>query len=509
MTRTALTLVTAGLALLGLPALAQEASVLRFASPYAVTAFEPLQGKFWMQEFGVAELLMQLHRDGAFHPWLLSDLERVDDLTWTLTVREGVTFHNGRVVDAAAVHAAITHELENASGTAALFPESARFAIAGDYQLTFTADEPFPALPALLAGERVFPIYDVAALEAAGSAPEAIAEAGIYTGPYALESLTLEEFTTIRYDDYWHGEPAMDGFVVRFISDPNARLLAVQNGEVDVASFMPIALLPVVEATEGLHFNPEPAGSNSYSGPINTAIPPFEDVDVRRALVLAIDYDEISEVIFSGVFEPARSFYPPMFDYAHENIATDRDAAARLLDEAGWTLAADGLRYKDGAPLAFNIVFDPNVADLVALANGLQAQLRQVGFAVSPMGVADVYGAYADVEWGLGLHNQSNAEHGRPEQFLSVQLTGDAPRNYGAYSNAEIDAIADELSVTFDAERRRELLIRVQEIMVEEDPGYLAYAVSRPSVVTNAAFSDYTPGARAFNNIDWQTAPNR
>jgi len=509
MTRSFLSLVLAGAAVLGMSSLvrAQDGDVLRLATSFPITSLDPISEGYWMQEFGVGELLMQFREDGEFHPWLLSDLEVIDDTRWRLTVREGVTFQNGRALDAEAVHAAITHQLENSSAAAASF-ETGSFAVTGDHEITFTSAAPFPALPGLLSDESIFLIYDVEALETAGGDDAAIAASGMYTGPYALDSLGSEELVATRNDAYWQGTPAMDAVSVRFIPDVNARLLAVQNGEVDIALFMPIAVQPVVAAMPGLHFNYDTPSVNTYSGFVNTARPPLDDARVRVALIKAIDYESIANDAFFGIFQPTTSFYSPLFDFAIDTIETDRDAAARLLDDAGWALGNDGLRYKDGQPLELTVLYNPGVSDLVALSGALQAQLREVGFLVTPQGVPDTYAAYGQVEWAMGLHNQANSGNGVPEQFLLRWLATDAPRNYGGYSNAEIDRLAEELAVTVDPERRHELLARVQEIMVDEDPGFLVFTQSRLAVVTNDAYAHYQPGFY-FYNLDWQTQPNR
>src|SRR5690606_4254959 len=86
------------------PALAQsDAPVpMRMVTSFEVSTLDPATAGFWMAEFGVAELLIQFRADGRHHPWLLESWESVDDLTWVLTLREGVTFQNGKPVDAEA-----------------------------------------------------------------------------------------------------------------------------------------------------------------------------------------------------------------------------------------------------------------------------------------------------------------------------------------------------------------------------------------------------------------------
>lgn len=490
-----------------LTAPAASSQDLRMATSFAVESLDPISDGFWMQEFGVGEMLMQFREDGGFYPWLLSDLRLDGETRWVLTLREGIRFHNGNRLDAEVVHAAIAHQLDHSAGARGSFPDDARFTVTGEYELTFETDAPFPALPALLADETVFLIYDVAAVDAAGSDDGALAAAGIYTGPYRTDTLGADTLTLSRFDQYWQGMPALEEVSVHFISDTNARLLAVQNDEIDVALFMPIAVVPVIEATPGLHFSAETPSANSYSTFLNLREPPFDDPRVRRAFALAIDYDSIAKDIFSGLFQPATSFYASLYRFAVDNLATDTERAAQLLDEAGWLMGPDGVRYRDGQPLRLSILYNPGVSDLVALTTGLQAQLHPHGFLVEPRGVPDTYAAYGEPGWNAGVHNQSSGGNGVPELFLRRHFTPDGDRNYGGYDNPEITELANRLSTTTGEAERHQLLERIQTIMIEEDVGFLILVDSRLGVVSNDRYASYRPGFYFFN-LDWQTQPD-
>src|SRR5690606_9757475 len=152
--------------------------------------------------YGVAEMLTRATPDGGYEPWLLEAIENTDDLTWVMTLRPGITFQNGRPLDAEALVDTITHRLETAAGVRAAFPESARFTATGPLEVTVTSDVPFPSLPDQLAQNSNILVYDAEAVRAAGEDTNALVGAGIYTGPYAVVGndgyLTLE-----AYEDYW------------------------------------------------------------------------------------------------------------------------------------------------------------------------------------------------------------------------------------------------------------------------------------------------------------------
>src|SRR5690606_14574248 len=142
--------------------------------------------------------------------------------------------------------AAINLAMENSTGSRGAVPEGTTFEVTGDYEITIKTVQPWPALPGVLANEGVFLIFDAVAVAAAGDNWPSLADKGIYTGPYEIVSLSSEALVTSRFDNYWRGKPALPGVTVSFVSDANARILAVQNDEADIALYPPAAANAVV-----------------------------------------------------------------------------------------------------------------------------------------------------------------------------------------------------------------------------------------------------------------------
>ncbi|NJM05308.1 ABC transporter substrate-binding protein, partial [Candidatus Gracilibacteria bacterium] len=126
-------------------------------------------------------------------------------------------------------------------------------------------------------------------VEAAGDNFAALVGAGIYTGPYQVASLNDQEMLLERFTGYWQGLPALPGIAVRFVTDPQARLLAVQNDEADIALYPPTAAKAVVDAQEGLYFNYGTPGTGGFRMALNIQEPPFNDMAVRQAIMRAIN----------------------------------------------------------------------------------------------------------------------------------------------------------------------------------------------------------------------------
>lgn len=489
-------------------AAADDAAPLRIVTSFSIDSMNPWEDGFWMQEFGQAELLMQFREDGEHHPWLLAGLDNPEPTSWVMTLRPDVTFQNGNPADAEAILAAIAAAREHSASARAELPEDAVFAQTGPLEITVTTDQPWAELPGVLADESIFLILDAATVAAAGDDWESLTTAGIYTGPYQVTSLTEDAMLSEAYADYWQGTPALPGVEVRFVPDANARILAVQNDEADLALYPPLAAMPAVQATPGVHFNLGVPSTGGYVGYMNVSHGALEDVAVRRAVLLAVDYHEIAHDVFRDAVGEATSFYAQSFPWTLENYQTDRDEAARLLDDAGWIAGADGMRSRDGQTLSITLAIYPQQPDLVPLATVLQAQLATVGIAadvVSFDGINDALMNPANA-WDLALLSNSPAGWGKVQGFLTSYVTADGRRNFGGYDNPEVTQAIAALQHTTDAEARIELLHRLQVILHEEDPYVFSLTISKGRVVVNDRYECYQPGFTIFH-VSWQTAP--
>lgn len=486
-----------------------ELAPLRVVTSFQISSMDPIEDGFWMPEFGVGELLMQFRADGQHHPWLLESLDRTDDLTWVLTLRTGITFQNGKPLDADALLALMERQLALSPSAQSDIPAGTTLAKTGDLQITLTTPTPYPTLPSSLASESVFPVYDTEVVEAASEDFAQLVGSGLYTGPYAVVSLDEQTMVLERYDGYWQGRPVLPGVSVRFVTDPQARILAVQNNEADIALYPPTAAKPVVDSTPGIHFNYGTPSTGGFLLVLNLAEAPFNELAVRQAIMRAVNYDEIANAVMDGVFLPAHSFYPPFFEYAVENQQTDLAAANQLLDEAGWVRGADGVRAKDGQRLHIILLIYPQQPDLVPVSGAMQSQLLEAGFEVEIQSVDSINDAMLEntVPWQAGLVSSGSVSFGgAPEPSLRRYWTSDGDRNYGGYANAEVDELTAQLSATLDEDARTQLLNRLQEILIVEDPYAFFVTFHTGRVVVNDAYQDYQPGFQLYH-ISWQTQP--
>jgi len=486
----------AGLARQASPAPPAAHPPLRIVTSFQIDNLDPVEEGFWLVEFGAAELPLRLAADGGgVEPWLLQGYEPLDDLRWRLRLRPDLAFQNGKPLDAGAFAAVLQRQIERSPSVQAELP-GATAEVTGEREVTLTTSRPTPAVPALLATEDIFPVYDVAAVEAVGDDFAALAGTGFYTGPYAVAALSDQELRLERHAGYWGGPPPLEGVSVRFVPDAQARILAVQNGEADLALYAPTEVARTLEGRDDAFFV---AGETSRGGPrafLNLRAAPLDDRRVRRALLLGIDYRELAEDVMDGAYLQASGLYPPAFPWAVTNQTTDQARAAALLDEAGWGLAESGFREKDGEPLRLVFLIYPQQPDLVPLTTAVQAQLAALGIEAEIRRVEDNYAAMQDpaTEWHVGLSFEGAVSFGgSPDPILRQYLLSDGESNFGGVAVPELDALIEELIVTSAEPRRTELLTRIQEIVIEEEALQFFLAFSRPRVVVGPAYRGYLP----------------
>ena len=479
---------------------------LKILTSFKIKSLDPVKQSFWFSEFGCAELLMKWDRDFVVKPWVLKSLEQIDDLNWRLTLRPEVTFQNGKKLDAKALVAMMERQLELSSSAQANLP-GATVKATGEFEVVLTTKEPLPTVPNILASESVFPVYDAQAVEAVGQDYEKLAGSGFYTGPYQVVSLNDQALVLERYDDYWQGVPPLPSVTVGFVPDAQARILAVQNGEADIAIYVPSEAQRIVAGRDDAFFVTAPNTREGVRCVLNLKTKPFDDVAVRRAFNLGIDYESIANDVLNGVYAVATGYYPPGFPWRVENQKTDPQLAAQLLDEAGWVMGDDGVRVKDGQPLRVVLLIYPQQPDLEPMATAMQAQLAEIGFDIEIQSVDSISEAMkkSTVPWNAGL-TFSGAISGGGATQLHRYIASYGDRNYGGIADADLDALITELSRTFDADRRTEILKQVQKIIIEEQAYQFFISHKLFPAVVSPAYRGYLP-SHNWLHVTFETHP--
>ena len=284
-----------------------------------------------------------------------------------------------------------------------------------------------------------------------------------------------------RNDDFFiEGRPLLDRIVVRFIAEPSVRVLALEKGEVDYYPFAGLRFRETlrVAGNPGLRVSTrgyEALGPLNYVE-FNLREPPFDDLRVRRAVAYAIDQAYMIGTLHGGLPHPG---YGPLHRTSPfhaggpDPYPVDLARARALLDEAGYPLDADGVRFRVA------LDYPPFHADSLGTGAGyIKAQLRKVGIAVSLRPPAD-FATWARRIASWDYRFTLNTHWTYPDPSIGVHriyLCGNVRKivwsNTQGYCNERVDALLHEAGATLDVERRKALYAEFQRIVNADLPLY-------------------------------------
>lgn len=450
-----------------------DKTTLKFGVTNFADTLEPTQNYFgWVvMRYGLGECLTKFDEKMNVQPllaesWSISD----DHLTWTFKIRDNVKFSNGNPLTAEAVKASIERAFAKNTRAATFFKYTEMKA--DGQNLIITTDKPMPNMPGFLAD----PLFIIVDTTAEGQRDFG-KEGPICTGPYMVESFVKEKAVMKKNPNYWDGEVPFETVEIPSIDDPNTRAMALQSGEVDFAVNIAAGDIDLFRDNDKFGID-EIASLRTVLARINQK-GVLGDDKVRAAFISGCDRETYNNVLLKGTFIPGKAPVPPSMDYGFDQLndpnAYNPQRAQQLLDEAGWKdTDGDGIRDKDGKPLSVDFVVYNSRAELPLYAEAVQADLKKIGFDVKIKSVdynlIDQMGI--DGEYDLLISNITTANTGDPEIYLTwywkTNNNGDNPQNGSGYSNPEYDAVLDQLSVEFDKDKRRDLIIKAQQILLND-----------------------------------------
>lgn len=314
---------------------------------------------------------------------------------------------------------------------------------------------------------------------------------GLYSGPFVIAELKLGSHVLLKRNPYFYGKkPYFDKILLRVISDTAALEANLVSKQVDmVASIgfnMDQALaLDKRSAKEGLPFEVRYVSGFTYEHiDINLDNPILKSRDVRRALLLAIDRQSMSQALFEGKQMVAPHFLSPRDPWfaklpknLQKPVAYSKKDAEKLLDAEGWKLNQDGYRYKEGKKLS--LVFSTTASN--RLRENVQTyiidQWKKVGVeALSKNVIARTlfsellnhrkFEGMAMFSWTfLPEMTQGRFYHSRS---IPSQANGWMGRNYPGFKNENLDRLLDALETEVSESKRQELVNQIVDIYVKE-----------------------------------------
>lgn len=414
--------------------------------------------------YGVGETLVHYTDTMELEPWLATEWENDGNLTWTITLRDGVKFSSGRDMDGEAVKQCFEHLLENHDRA----PGDTKIdKIEADGQvITITTTEPNPALMNYL-GDPYGCIIDVDASDF---------ETGVVvgTGPYkAVDMVTDDHLTLEPNENYWDGTPKLSQLTIRTLSNGDTLSAALQAGDIDAAYGMAYEAYPNFE-NDNYQFSSIQT-SRAFFGSMNMTSAVIQDPAVRKAIAMGINKQGFVDTLLDGHGVPAHGAFPDGFNtFGGENVKTedyDPEGAKAVLEEAGWTDSdGDGIREKDGNKLLIRWLTYPSRQELPLLAESAQATLKDIGIEVDINCTANRREFLADMtSWDIYASALVTAPSGDPQYFFTTSCIPEMSYNFGAYDNKEVTDMIEELSKEFDTAKRAKYAIDLQQKILDDN----------------------------------------
>ncbi len=406
-------------------------------------------------------------------PWLASEVRQVDPSTWEVDLRDGVTWHDGEAFTADDV--VFTFELFQAAPTGrwthhvSNTPNVERAEVVNEGTVRFTCASPCPFLGSVTLADLPILAEHVWS-SVAPDEVRSVTDLPVGTGPYRL--VDYDPATGYRfeaYEGYFAGPPLVDELVMPVIEDPSATFTALRTGEIDATS-RPVApeLIEQFAATSELGLiTTRPLQFPELR--LNYERAPFDRPEMRRALMHALDRDELLDTVFLGQGRPSDKGYPhPDAAWANSDLSTpsDPDEARALLEGLGFTDGdGDGVREGPDGPLAYTVYANGGEPTHVRAAELVAEHLRDVGIDARPE-TLDA-GSLADLTESrdYDLQISSISAHGAadPTQFIMSHRSGYLWRA-PALPYPEWDALYGQWEAATSVEAASAVLSDMQEL---------------------------------------------
>lgn len=434
--------------------------------------------------YGVGETLFKYSDTMELEPWLAESYENVDELTWKINLKDGITFTSGRKLDGDDVKECIEH-LVAVHKRAAGDLNIERVEAEADTVIITTA-KPVPALINYLSDP-----YGCIIDMQAGITDEGNVSA---TGPYIAEEIVTDSgLTLVKNQNYWNVEPRLDKIIVKTISDGDTLTMALQSGELNAAYGLPYSSLSLFNNSNYTISSSET--SRSFFAQMNYANVNLQDSNVRAAIAMAINKKDFTNVLLKGNGTLAEGPFPKDYTFGDSYVKAAEyniDNARHLLAQSGWKdTDGDGYVEKNGEKLTLRWLTYPSRQELPLLAENVQASLKQIGIDVKINCTANHLDYVKKGEWDIYASAFVCAPTGDPEYFFTTHCLKNSSKNRGGYYNEQLEQLEEQLSTTFDTEGREQLGIKMTQTILD-DNAFIFASHLKMSIVSGKGVSGLT-----------------
>ena len=479
----------------GQPAATPQASKIRRGGTLLValeanpngTQFDPMKSTdlYTSQVTGaVTEGLYKYNEKIEPVPWLAEKVDLSSDgRAYTFYLRKGVMFHDGTEMDAEAVKFSMDRVRDEKNKQYPGYADGklvAETVVVDKYTYRMVLQEPNCGFPARLTG-RLGAVVSPTAVRTMGE--DKFGTAPVGTGPFKFKEFKNDQSARVeKYENYWRNGaddkklPYLDAVEWRVITEPTARLTALQTGDVHIAAVRDQDV-PLVKKDTNLVYAQQPGfGLGTFA--FNITVPPFNNKALRQAVNFAIDREEIVRAVYEGLREVGNSFIPLTMEWALDKdfkpYSHDPQKAKAKLAEGG---QPNGFEFT-----AWIAAGSSQTQQLFEL---MQAQLDKVGIKMK-IEMADFNGvvipkwqkAEPDAHvWGIGWSTGVD-----PDSLITNILTKDGSFNYIKYDNPRVtELIVQARSVVgCSLQERGKLYKEAMRLIMDDVPWtVLTYGIDR------------------------------
>ena len=415
-------------------------------------------------------------KDTVVYPCLATDMPDISDdgLIYTISLRQGVKFHDGSDFDAESVKASVERQLEpNLSpdmpyATFVFGEEAAGYGVVkveapDPYTIVFTMRTPSTPFLKNLAMALAAPIVSKTAMDANDGN---LSEAPCGTGPYKFVSWTKSDNVRLEAnEDYWDKDRAAKtkNLIFKVIPENATRVTALLNGEVDIIDGVDVSMAEQIKGG-GYTLFAEDGMTINYMA-FNNEQGVCTDVEVRRAIAQAINVPELVEALYGEYATPAISVMPLwMAPYAKDIKPSQYDP-----DKAREVLAAKGVTSLEC--IAYTNPRPYNTKGGQVLAETIQGYLQAVGVSVNITPYDwTTYKSKVQTDFFDFCFYGWTGDNGDPDNFMNLLADSNWSMNVGRFNNAEYKALIKEGLETNEGPERDAVYRKCEEMVADLQP---------------------------------------
>jgi peptide/nickel transport system substrate-binding protein len=432
----------------------------------------------------IYDSLTRVDPEGNHIPALASEVPSLENggisedlMTYTYTLRDDVTWHDGTpftAADVAFTYEAIADPSVNALSRAGFELVESVEAV-DDHTVTFHLNEPSGIFLETWGYRGILPRHIFENEDMNTSEYNRAPSVG--TGPYKfVEWISGDRITLERNENYYREGGYINTIDYRIVPSSDTLLTMLETGEIDMRFAINAEQVEIARGLGEYEIFSTPAHAY-FHFTINTADAILGDKLVRQALTYGLNKQQITETVLQNLVQPHGSpVAQPSWAYVDHNsrFAFDPEQARALLDEAGWTEGSDGVRTKDGERLSLsllNIAGDSERLQVVQLAQamwaeiGVEVNLEQVDAATFVAAMTS-----QDYQFGYGFWGFSVDPSSYNERWLST-----SPGQWLNYENPDVDTLLLDAMQIVDREERRAKYAEFQDIVVEDATNIWVY----------------------------------